>query len=74
MLKRRADVDGALADAVVTALLALREAADEDSATGGPDVPRGTPPIVAIVDVDGYRELDDDEVAAVVADLGGADA
>jgi proteasome beta subunit len=74
VLKRRADVDGALADAVVTALLALREAADEDSATGGPDVPRGAPPIVAIVDVDGYRELDDDEVAAVVADLGGADA
>jgi proteasome beta subunit len=47
-------------------LEALWDAADEDSATGGPDVVRGIYPLVAVIDADGYRELDDDAVAGRV--------
>ena len=31
------------------------DAADDDSATGGPDLARGILPVVAVVDSDGYR-------------------
>ena len=41
---------------------ALYDAADDDSATGGPDLTRGIFPVVAVVDADGYRRLPDDEV------------
>jgi proteasome beta subunit len=44
------------------AIRALWDAADEDSATGGPDPIRGIYPIVAIVDADGYREVPEAEV------------
>jgi proteasome beta subunit len=50
-------------DAVELAVKALYQAADEDSATGGPDPLRGIYPVVAVVDEDGYRRLPDDEVA-----------
>ena len=40
----------ARADAVELAVEALYEAADEDSATGGPDLVRGIYPLVAVVD------------------------
>jgi proteasome beta subunit len=49
-------------DAVDLALRALFEAADDDSATGGPDLIRGIFPIVAIIDADGFQRLGDDEV------------
>ena len=42
---------------------ALWDAADEDSATGGPDPVRGIYPLVALIDADGYRELNDETVA-----------
>jgi len=42
---------------------ALYDAADEDSATGGPDPVRGIYPIVAVVDASGYREIPEQEVA-----------
>lgn len=45
---------------------ALWDAADEDAATGGPDVVRGIYPLVALIDAEGYRELDDEDVAARV--------
>ena len=48
------------------AIEALWDAADEDSATGGPDQVRGIYPLVAIVDGAGYRELDDADVASRV--------
>jgi proteasome beta subunit len=48
------------------AIEALWDAADEDSATGGPDQVRGIYPLVAVVDSDGYRELADDDVASRV--------
>ena len=51
-------------DAVELALEALFQAADEDAATGGPDLVRGIFPIVATVDVTGFARVPDDEVAA----------
>ena len=67
---QRADMD---ADAAVrVAVSSLFEAAEQDSATGGPDLIRRIYPIVAVITSDGYRELDDDEVRthvdAIVAD------
>ena len=53
------------ADAVMAAAQALYDAADDDSATGGPDLTRRIFPVVAVITADGYRRLPDDEVAAV---------
>jgi proteasome beta subunit len=50
----------------VTALVqALYDAADDDSATGGPDMTRRIFPVVASITAEGYRRLPDDEVAAI---------
>ena len=51
---------------VTACIEALYDAADDDSATGGPDVFRGIYPVVAVVDLEGVRILDEAEVAAVV--------
>jgi proteasome beta subunit len=53
-------------DAVLCAVQSLYDAADEDSATGGPDVTRRIFPVVATVTYDGYRRLSDDDVGTVV--------
>jgi proteasome beta subunit len=53
-------------EAVSVALESLYDAADDDSATGGPDLARGILPVVAVVDSDGYRRLDDDELGPLV--------
>jgi len=50
-------------DAVDLALRGLFAAADEDAATGGPDLVRRIFPTVAVIDVSGYMAIDDDEVA-----------
>jgi proteasome beta subunit len=56
----RHGMDGAAAiDALVEALY---DAADEDAATGGPDLIRGIFPVVATVTEEGYRRLPDAEV------------
>ena len=49
-------------EVVDLALLALLQAADEDSATGGPDLVRHIFPTVAVIDRDGYVKLADDDV------------
>ena len=49
--------------AITAALEALYDAADDDSATGGPDVFRRIFPIVAVVEASGARILADDVVA-----------
>jgi proteasome beta subunit len=54
------DRDGALD----LACRALWEAADADSATGGPDALRGIYPIVATITVDGFVRVGDDDLAA----------
>ncbi|WP_404382709.1 proteasome subunit beta [Knoellia locipacati] len=53
-------------EAVRVAVEALWDAADDDSATGGPDVGRRIWPTVALVTTEGARFLADDDVAPVV--------
>jgi proteasome beta subunit len=50
-------------DAIDLAALSLWEAADADSATGGPDALRGIFPVVAVIDSDGWQRLDDADLA-----------
>ena len=45
---------------------ALFDAADDDSATSGPDLARGIFPVVAVVDAQGYRRLTDEELRPIV--------
>jgi len=52
-------------DAVLACIHALYDAADDDSATGGPDLTRRIFPVVATVTSDGFRKLTEDEVARV---------
>jgi proteasome beta subunit len=52
-------------DAALVCVHALYDAADDDSATGGPDLVRGIFPVVAVVTAEGYRRLGEDEVGAV---------
>jgi proteasome beta subunit len=60
------------------AITALFQAADEDSATGGPDVVRGIYPVIATVTAEGYTRVPDDEIAqrfaALIEVLAGRDA
>ena len=42
---------------------ALWQAADEDSATGGPDAVRGIYPTVATITGDGFQRVEEQEVA-----------
>ena len=56
-------------EAVDLGLLALFMAADEDAATGGPDVVRHIYPTVAVVDRDGYVKLADDDVERRSAEI-----
>ncbi len=55
--------DLSMEEGVELAVKALYQAADEDSATGGPDPLRGIYPVVAVVDADGYRRLAESDVA-----------
>jgi len=48
-------------DAVLICMHALYDAADDDSATGGPDMTRRIYPVVATVTTDGFRRLPDEE-------------
>src|SRR5689334_14688584 len=52
-------------DAVLACVQALYDAADDDSATGGPDLSRRIFPIVATITADGYRRLSDTEAGDV---------
>jgi proteasome beta subunit len=48
-------------DAVLACVQALYDAADDDSATGGPDLPRRIFPVIATITADGFRKLPDAE-------------
>ncbi len=54
------------------ALEALLAAAEEDTATGGPDLQRGIFPNVVTVSADGFRELPEDAVEAATRELMGS--
>ena len=52
-------------DAVTVLVQALYDAADDDSATGGPDLTRRIFPVVHVITADGGRRMSDEEVADV---------
>ncbi len=52
-------------DCVLATVQALYDAADDDSATGGPDLTRRIFPVVQVITADGGRRMPDDEVAAI---------
>ena len=56
-------------EAIELAVQSLYEAADEDSATGGPDVVRGIYPTVATITESGYTPVGVAEVAESFATL-----
>ncbi|WP_022916468.1 proteasome subunit beta [Ruania albidiflava] len=56
-------------DAVRVALHALMDAADDDSATGGPDARRGIYPIVVRVDATGQERIADEQLATLAAEI-----
>ncbi len=59
----RDDLD---AEGCVTAVIqALYDAADDDSATGGPDLTRRIFPVVHLITADGGQRIADDEVAGI---------
>jgi proteasome beta subunit len=53
------DRDGA----VELAINALFQAADEDAATGGPDLVRGIYPVVATITAEGFARIEDEDIA-----------
>ena len=53
-------------DAATLVVQALYDAADDDSATGGPDLGRRIYPIVVVITEDGYTKLGDPEVFELV--------
>lgn len=57
------------ASAVSLAVSALFEAADEDSATGGPDAIRGIYPTCATITAEGYEEVPENEIADLFAQI-----
>lgn len=56
-------------EAIELTIRSLFAAADEDAATGGPDLVRRIFPTVAVIDADGYRALSDDDVEAAAQTL-----
>ncbi|PID53590.1 MAG: proteasome subunit beta [Micrococcales bacterium] len=56
-------------EAIRVAVEALYDAADDDSATGGPDLARRIWPVVATVTAAGYERIGEDELARVVDDV-----
>jgi len=64
-LKKYYSDDMPVTDAVLACVQALYDAADDDSATGGPDLPRRIFPVVATITADGFRKLPAAEAAQV---------
>src|SRR3954467_15080173 len=52
-------------DAILASIQALYDAADDDSATGGPHPPRRIYPVIPTVTGDAFRRLDDNEVEQI---------
>jgi proteasome beta subunit len=57
------------AEAVDLALSSLWQAADEDSATGGPDLVRGIFPVMATITEAGFERVDKDEIRSRFEEL-----
>lgn len=70
-LKKLYSPDMEVARAVDVCVEALYDAADDDSATGGPDLARRIFPTVAIVDAQGFRRLAEEQVARIAESVVG---
>ena len=57
------------AEATTLVVQALYDAADDDSATGGPDVARRIYPIVTVITDDGFRRLTEDESSEIARSI-----
>jgi len=68
-LKKRFQRNASAAVAVKAAIEALYDAADDDSATGGPDLSRRIYPVVISVTAAGSRRLTDLEIGAVAEEV-----
>jgi proteasome beta subunit len=62
-LKKFYSDDMSVADAAFACVQALYDAADDDSATGGPDLPRQIFPVIVTVTEDGFNALSETESA-----------
>jgi proteasome beta subunit len=60
-LKKLYTDDMPVTDTILACVQALYDAADDDSATGGPDVTRGIFPVIATVTADGFSRVSDAE-------------
>lgn len=65
-MKKMYREDMSAQQAVAIALEALYDAADDDSATGGPDLARGIYPVVTVVNAEGVRVLEEVELTPLV--------
>ncbi len=65
MYTRVSDADSALA----VAIEALYDAADDDSATGGPDLVRGIYPTAVTIDADGAEDVPEDRIAELAREV-----
>jgi proteasome beta subunit len=68
-LKKRFREDMTVEETVKVVIEALYDAADEDAATGGPDLIRKIYPVVTVVTSEGFRRWPDPEVGAVVEEV-----
>ncbi|MET7641541.1 proteasome subunit beta [Streptomyces sp. NPDC005438] len=55
--------------AATAVVQALYDAADDDSATGGPDLARRIYPIVSVIDEEGFRKLTEAEVSEIARNV-----
>ncbi|RLV55614.1 proteasome subunit beta [Aeromicrobium phragmitis] len=56
-------------DAVTAVIQALYDAADDDTATGGPDLTRRIFPLISVITADGYRAWDEAKTAAIADEV-----
>ncbi|GAB7106381.1 proteasome subunit beta [Streptomyces phaeofaciens JCM 4814] len=68
-LKKLFHADMTGREAALTALQALYDAADDDSATGGPDLNRRIFPIVSVITADGFERLPETETESLSREM-----
>ena len=65
LYSRVVDADSALRVAIES----LYDAADDDSATGGPDLVRGIYPTAVVINADGAADVADGQIAAICREI-----
>ncbi len=68
-LKKRYRADSSVDEVVKACVEALYDAADDDTATGGPDMTRKLYPTVLVVDADGVRRIAESELESIAASM-----